>query len=170
MFIILGGCQGNALAFGSAIQVATNPDAPSVNQSLQKILAVGLVAIACLVQAYSRNFNFFLSNIIGLYKVLLLASVTVMGWAALGGLRTSAAESAYGSPYGKESFNDSFSGTRSSIYSWGIAGLLTQRAFLGFEYANQVRSSWSRFSANIYRFLKRSRDLVATSLLFSETL
>jgi amino acid transporter len=140
MFVILGGCQGNALAFGSAIQMAASPVDLKVNHTLQKIFAIAIVGLACLIQAYSRSSNFFISNVIGLFKVLFLAFITVTGLVALAGVRSAKAAEAYPGPFGKENLVDAFSGTRTSYYNWGIAMLLTQRAFLGFEYANQVSS------------------------------
>ena len=140
MFTCLSGSQGNALAFGSAVQVAAMPDKPVINYGLQKLLGVALVGLVCLCQAYSRGFSVNLSSFVGVFKILLLSFISVGGWAALGGQRTAAAKTAFPGPYGKENFANAFEGTSSNMFNWGVALLITQRAFLGYENANLVRA------------------------------
>ena len=140
MFTILSGSQGNALSFGAAVQIAASPGAPVVNGGLQKLLAIALVGLVCLAQAYSRGFNVLLSNAVALYKILLLVFISVTGLVVIGGTQSHAAREAYSTPYGKENFNNAFEGTSTSAYNWGVALLLTQRAFFGYENTNLVSS------------------------------
>ena len=172
MFTTLSGSQGNALAFGSAVQTAATSAHPVVSHGLQKLLAMVVVGLACLAQAYSRSLNVQLSNAVALIKILLLMFIGVAGWAALGGSRTASARQAYSTPtYGKENFANAFEGTHSGVFNWGIALLLTQRSFLGYENANLVRpkSAYERTCTNTFlRFWKKLRDPLVIPLGFSD--
>jgi amino acid transporter len=137
MFIVLGGSQANALQFASSVIAAcTSPDAP-VDPRLQKFIAVAIVGLICLLQVYSRNTVVRLNNVLAAYKLLFLLFIMLLGFCALGGVRTAAA-SATGSPYGIVNLQASFAGTSTKPYGWGVALLVVQRAYLGYENANFV--------------------------------
>lgn len=174
MFTILSGSQGNALSFGAAVQIAASPDRPIVNEGMQKLLAIALVALVCLAQAYARGFNVFISSAIALYKILLLLFISVTGWVVIAGVQSNAAKEAYDTSYGKENFHNAFEGTSSRAYNWGVGLLLTQRAFLGYENSNLVSSEYDQSTLSTRltpcRLWKRFGDQWAMNLGSSDDL
>ena len=138
MFVTVVGSQGNALAFGSTIQIAVSAEGAVVDPGMQKLVAISAVALVALAQAYSRGFNVYISNAIAAYKIILLAVLSVAGWAVLANVHSDSAKKSFGYNYGKENLSNSFAGTTSNAFNWGVALLLIQRAFHGYENANLV--------------------------------
>jgi amino acid transporter len=137
MFVALSGSQANALQFGESVITASTKPGTTQDPRLQKFIAIAITGVICLLQVYSRSVVVRFNNVITIYKLLLLSLVTVLGWCAIGGLRTTAAKS-YQTSYGKENLQNIFQGTTNSAYGNGIALLVIQRAFLGYENANFV--------------------------------
>jgi hypothetical protein len=140
MFVILSGSQANALSFGESILIACTPEGTPVNGSAEKILAILIVGVICLAQAYTRKVNILLSNAIAAFKILVLLFISVVGWVAIGNQRTASAREWFPTPYGQENLQSSFSGTVKTAYNWGLALLAVERAYLGYENANLVRT------------------------------
>lgn len=140
MFVFLSGSQVTALQFGESVIIASTDQGTTVDPRLQKFIAIVITGVICLLQTYSRSIIIRLNDAIAIYKFLLLSLVTVLGWCAIGNLRTTSAKS-FTTPYGKENLQDFFHGTTKSVYDIGIALLVIQRAFLGYENANFVNST-----------------------------
>ena len=137
LFVLLGGVQANALAFGKQVILASSPRATSVDPRLQKLLAVLIITFVCQLQAFSRTTNVRVNNLLAAFKLLLLAFIAVAGFLAIGGVRAPAAE-AVGSEYSKENLTDVFARTGRNWYGYSLALLNIVRAFLGYENANFV--------------------------------
>jgi amino acid transporter len=136
--VLLAGSQGNALTFGSSVILASTPAETKVDHRLQKLFAILIVGLVCLLQAYSRSLVVRLNNFIAIYKILLLSFFTVVGWCALRGYRTAAAARDFTTPYGSVNLQHAFAGTTHQPYGYGLALLVIQRAFNGYENANYV--------------------------------
>ena len=138
MFILLSGGQANALIFGGAVITASTPNGSHVDQRLQKVFAIMLVAVVCLFQGFSRINYIRFSDGFALYKVLLLSFVTVVGWCALANKRTAASKSS-SDPYGVQNLSGSFRGGNFKAYAIAVALLDVMRVYGGYENANFVR-------------------------------
>lgn len=138
MFIILSGSQANALSFGKAVVIANTPEEAHIDTRLQKVFAVAIIGIICLLQAYSRINYVRFNNFFALYKILLLTFLTITGWCAIAGKR-SASAAATGKPYGIPNLRaDGFSVADNQPYGFALAILSIMRVFLGYENANFV--------------------------------
>jgi Amino acid permease len=137
MYIALSGSHANALVFGQSVLTAATPEGTVLDQRLEKLFAVLLVGIICQLQAFSRINYVRFSNVFALYKIVFLSFVTVCGYCALGGQRTSAAE-ATGTPYGMGNLQDGFTGTTTQPYAIALALLDIMRVYSGYENANFV--------------------------------
>jgi len=157
MFVTVVGSQGNGLAFGSTIQIAvsSSPDSP-VDPNLQKLLGIGVVGLVALAQAHSGGFSVHLSNAIAAYKIILLMVLSVAGWVVIANLHSSSAKQAFGNHHGKSNLADAFSGTTTSAYNWGVALLLIQRAFHGYENANLIIEEIRRPLSDESKVFRRS--------------
>jgi hypothetical protein len=143
MFILLSGSQSNALVFGSGIIQASTPLGTPIDFRLQKFLAIVLVGVICQLQSMSRLNYIRFSNVFAIYKVTLLAILTILGWCALGSYRTPAAVATH-APYGTLNFYDSFNDINPAPYGIALALLDIMRVYSGYENANFVRLSRTR--------------------------
>lgn len=166
MFTILSGSQGNALAFGQAVVFASTPEGSDPNYALQKIIAIGATALACLAQAYSRGANIKVLVILAGYKIALLLFVAVAGWAALANNRTSAAREDATTPYGLVNLQNAFAGTTSKPYNWGLTFLVVERAFFGYENANLVLEEVRRPPGDESRVFRRAAKVSIVIVCF----
>lgn len=138
MFVILSGSQANALSFGKAVIIANTSEGAHIDTRLQKAFAIAIIGIVCLIQAYSRVNYVRFNNIFAVYKILLLTFLTITGWCAIAGKRsTSAAQT--GKPYGIENLKaNGFTEAEIHPYGFALALLSIMRVFLGYENANFV--------------------------------
>jgi amino acid transporter len=136
--VAMAGSQGNALTFGSSVILASTKPGTKIDSRLRKVFAILIVGLVCLLQAYSRSVVVRLNNFIAIYKILLLSVFTVAGLCALGGYRTAAAARDFPTPYGLVNLQHAFAETSHHPYGYGLALLVIQRAFNGYENANYV--------------------------------
>jgi Amino acid permease len=139
MFVVLGGTHANALTFGKEVIIAASPPGTSVDHRLQKLFAILIITLVCQLQAFSRVMNIRVHNALAAFKVGLLLFVSVTGWVALAGKRTSSAAAQGDTRYGEQNLSRIFEGNRGSPYAYSLALLNIIRAFLGYENANFVR-------------------------------
>ena len=137
MFILINGLQVNALTFGKEVILAGSAsDTVSINQNLQKFVAVVIVTLVCQLQAYSRSIYIRISNALALFKVCALIFIVLSGFAVLGGRRPN--DAPVGTPYGAANFSDDFALQTKNLFEYSLALLNVLRAFLGYENANFV--------------------------------
>jgi amino acid transporter len=134
MFIILGGSQGNAIIFGQAVLTAASPGSPQ-DPRLVKVFAIFLVASVCLFQTFSRMNYIRFSNVFAIYKVVLLTFITIVGWLALGNIR-----SPFGmhGPFGLTNLANDIADSTYTAYGVAVSLLLIMRAYAGYEVVNYV--------------------------------
>ena len=139
MFVLIGGVQANALTFGREVIIAGSGAHPGhpVDPRLQKFFAIIIVTFVCQLQAYSRFVYVRLSNVLALSKVSSLVIISILGFVALGGIR-STHSSTIGTSYGKVNLDNAFETHSNSLYQYSLALLNVMRAFLGYENANLV--------------------------------
>jgi amino acid transporter len=127
------------------VVIANTSEGAHVDTRLQKAFAIAIIGIVCLLQAYSRVNYVRFNNIFAVYKILLLTFLTITGWCAIAGKRsTSAAQT--GKPYGIENLKaNGLSEAESHPYGFALALLSIMRVFLGYENANFVGyiTSWT---------------------------
>jgi amino acid transporter len=138
MFVCLSGSHANSLQFGASVITASTSPGTEVDFRVQKLIAIALVSVVCLIQAYSREVILRLNDLIAWYKVLVLSFMAVAGFVSLAGVRTQLASESSAAPYGMQNLENSFSGTTSNPYAWGMALLVVGRSYLGYENANLV--------------------------------
>ncbi|KAK6530536.1 hypothetical protein TWF694_003877 [Orbilia ellipsospora] len=136
-FVLLAGSYGNALVFGSSLIKAATPEGTPVDRRLQKFLSIVLIGFICIWQSYSRLNYILFSDLFALYKIILLATITIMGWLALAGVRAHAADH-YGGQYGVKNLSGDFSSGEYTPYGIAIALLQIFRVFTGWENVNYV--------------------------------
>ncbi|KAH8658620.1 amino acid/polyamine transporter I [Tricladium varicosporioides] len=166
LLVIIGGSQGNALTFGSSVLLAATPPGTPINHRLQKVFAVLIVGLVCLLQSYSRSTYIRLNNFIAIYKLLFLSFFSVAGWCVLGGLRSTSAREDFKTPYGTANLEDSFAGTTTRPYNYGLALLVIQRAFLGYENANYVLEEVYRPPGDEDRVFRRATRISILTIAF----
>lgn len=171
MFVVLSGSQANALIFGKAIILASTPEGTSVDPRLQKVFAIGIVGLVCLLQGSSRINYMRFNNLFAVYKIVLLTFITVTGWCAIGGKRSKSA-ALLGKSYGSENLHTDFVDTFFRPYEFALALLAIFRVFLGYENANFVSTlgSGSAFSISTnhyFRFLKKYKGFLGMRLGFT---
>ena len=139
MFVLIGGVQANALTFGREVIIAGSRAHPgtTVDPRLQKLFAVIVVTFVCQLQAYSRSIYVRLSNVLALSKISSLIIISICGFVALGGIRSSK-NSIVEPSYGKANLDGAFKMHSNSLYQYSLALLNVMRAFLGYENANLV--------------------------------
>jgi amino acid transporter len=166
MFIILAGPQFNALIFSAAIlKISTAPNSPSEHR-LQKFIAISLVSAVCVLQSYSRMNYVRFSNMFALYKILLLTSITIIGWLALANVRSQAAGMEATTGYGINNFHRSFEDINSQPYAVALAMLIIMRAYGGYESANFVLEEVRRPTGDENRVFKRSALMASAMTTF----
>ncbi len=134
MFVILGGSQANAIIFGQAVLTAASPGNPQ-DPRLIKAFALFLVAFVCMFQTFSRINYIRFSNIFAVYKVVLLTFITIVGWLALGNVRSPLRMPG---PFGHINLaNDIAAGTYTA-YGVSVSLLSIMRAYAGYEVVNYV--------------------------------
>jgi len=138
MYVFLSGSHANALVFGGAVLTAATPPGTIVDERLQKLFAILLVAIICQLQTFSRINYVRFSNIFAVYKFTFLSFITIAGFCALANRRSRAA-AATGTPYGLENLYGGFEGTTQQPYAIALALLDIMRVYSGYENANFVR-------------------------------
>ena len=140
MFVLIGGVQANALTFGREVIIAASGASPGnpVDPRLQKFFAIIIVTFVCQLQAHSRSIYVRLSNVLALSKVSSLVIISILGFVALGGIR-SAHSSTIETSYGKVNLDNAFQTHSNSLFQYSLALLNVMRAFLGYENANLVR-------------------------------
>jgi amino acid transporter len=137
MYIGLSGSHANALTFGQSVLQAATPEGTPIDQRLQRLFAILLVAVICQLQAFSRINYVRFSNVFAIYKITFLSIITVCGYCALGNRRADAA-TVINTPYGIDNLEDGFEGTTSQPYPIALALLIVMRAYHGYENANFV--------------------------------
>jgi amino acid transporter len=172
MFVVLSGSQANALSFGKAVIIANTEEGTRIDDRLQKVFAIVIIGIVCLLQAYSRVNYVRFNNLFALYKIVLLTFLTITGWCAIAGKRAASAE-AVGKPYGIGNLRSKdFIEADNNAYGYALALLSIMRVFLGYENANFVSAASPYFAltCNMTMLMAHSRslrkfgDLQATSL------
>ena len=164
MFVILAGCQFNALIFGSAVlKICTPPNTPK-NFRLQKFFGIVLISAVCVLQSYSRMNYMRFSNFFALYKVLLLTVISIIGWLALGNVRSPAAHAQTLTSYGSNNFHRAFVDINSQPYAIALAMLIILRTYGGYESANFVLEEVRRPAGHEDRVFRRSA-LIASGMI-----
>lgn len=136
MFVVLSGSHANALLFGGGVLTASTPPGTKPDQRLQKFLAVVILSIVCIFQSFSRLNYIRFSDVFAMYKGLVLTVISIIGWLALGGVRSSAASET--GHYGLSNINKDISEGDLSALAVGIALLDILRAYSGYENVNYV--------------------------------
>lgn len=144
MFLLLGGSQANAIVFGQAVLTIASPGNPQ-DPRLVKANAIFLVACICTFQTFSRINYIRFSNIFAIYKVLLLTFVTVVGWLAVGGIRS---PNGIPGPFGLDNLANDFKEGLYTEYGVAVSLLLVMRAYAGYEVVNYVSISSPSLKSN----------------------
>lgn len=166
MFVILAGCQFNAIIFSGAVfRMCTPPNTPK-SYRLQKFIGIVLISAVCVLQSYSRMNYVRFSNFFALYKVLLLTAISIIGWLALGNIRSPAAQAETKTSYGSNNFHRAFMDINSQPYAIALAMLIIMRTYGGYESANFVLEEVRRPPGHEDRVFKRSTMIASGMITF----
>ncbi|KAF2733876.1 hypothetical protein EJ04DRAFT_494500 [Polyplosphaeria fusca] len=166
IFVVLSGSQANALSFGKAVIIANTSEGAPIDSRLQKTFSIAIIGIVCLLQAYSRINYVRFNNLFAVYKILLLSFLTVTGWCALGGKRSTSA-AAMGKPYGLDNLRDNgFADAERQPYGFALALLSIMRVFLGYENANFVLEEVQRPPGDESRIYRRASKFTVLGVTF----
>lgn len=83
MYIVLGNIGGNAIAFGIYITIAANKN-PEDKKGWVYGIAISALTFCALTHIFSKRGGIRLSNAFGAYKIILLATITILGWVYAG--------------------------------------------------------------------------------------
>jgi hypothetical protein len=83
MFITLGNLSGNAIAFGQYVMLAAAGD----DEDKRKVipLAIAALTVVCLLHVSTRRGGILVNNCLAMFKVAILISIIVIGFAIAGG-------------------------------------------------------------------------------------
>lgn len=164
MFVVLSGSHANALLFGGGVLTASTPPGTKPDQRLQKFLAVVILSIVCIFQSFSRLNYIRFSDVFAMYKGLVLTVISIIGWLALGGVRSSAASET--GHYGLSNINKDISEGDLSALAVGIALLDILRAYSGYENVNYVLEEVQRPPKDKHRVFRRSLKMTVGFITF----
>ncbi|KAI0130316.1 amino acid permease-domain-containing protein [Xylariales sp. AK1849] len=164
MFVVLSGSHANALLFGNGVLTASTPPGTAPEQRLQKLFAVLLLSVVCVFQSFSRLNYIRFSDVFALYKSLVLSFISIIGWLALGGVRSPAAAGT--GQYGLANIqNDASKGTLSAL-AVGVALLDILRAYSGYENVNYVLEEVQRPPKDNNRVYRRGLKITVGLITF----
>ncbi|KAK8033727.1 hypothetical protein PG991_003125 [Apiospora marii] len=164
MFVVLSGSHSNALLFGSGILIAATPAGTVFDYRLQKFFAVVLLSVVCIFQSFSRLNYIRFSDVFALYKGLVLSFVSIVGWFALGGVRSPLAFDT--GDYGISNLQNDTPEVGVSALAVGIALLNIFRAYSGYENVNYVLEEVQRPSKDKHRVYRRSLKITVGLITF----
>jgi amino acid transporter len=137
MFIIFGNISGNAIAFGMYVMIAAGKspydEASGYHKGAIYGLAVGVLTLCAFVHIFSRRGGLFLSNVFGLYKVLLLLVLIIFGWVYAGSKLLQSNTLAVQPPPKVTNFQNTFSGSTHDFASVVNSILAALFSYTGFE-------------------------------------
>ena len=101
----------NCIVFASNILVAANH---TVTEWQARGIAVGVIVFVTLVHTFIPHWGVRLMNVLGTFKIFILAFVVVTGWVVLSGR-------VHSIPDPHASFRNSFAGSSKSGYEYAVA-------------------------------------------------
>lgn len=133
--------------YTTVIRASSGSNGP-VNKKLQKFFAIIIVTLVCQLQTFSRSIYVKTSDLIALFKVLVLCLIAIGGLVALSGQRRHGPEMIT-TPYGRANLQTDFALRTANPFQYSVAMLDIMRAFLGYENANFVRRADVQLEAHL---------------------